>query len=98
MYQNIEINESVGFDGIIRELGDLPLGAIINEEGLAKIFRRHQVSIKRAVQRSELPPPIRMMGAPVWTIESLLQYINNRLSIALKEKEKFQKKIGTLDI
>ena len=73
--------------GIIKELGDLPAGAIVNEEALARIFRRHQVSIKRAVQRGELPPPIRLLGAPVWTVGVILQHLKERLDTAKKEAD-----------
>jgi hypothetical protein len=72
---------------IIRELGELPPGAIITEEGLAKIFGRHQVSIKRAVQRGELPPSVRLFGVQVWTVAAIQQHLKNRLETALKESE-----------
>ena len=34
---------------------------------MAAIFGKHRVSIKRAVERDELPQPVRLMGQPVWT-------------------------------
>lgn len=78
--------------GIIRDLGDLPPGAIITEEGLARIFGRHHVSIKRAVQRGELPPSVRLFGVPVWTIDTIRQHLRKRLETALKENEQMAKK------
>ena len=78
-------DESNGSWDIIRELGDLPLGAIVSEEGLAKIFGRHHVSIKRAVQRGELPPSVRLFGVPVWTVDAIRQHLRQRLETALKE-------------
>ena len=84
--------------GIIRQLGDLPDGAIISEEALARFFGRCQVSIKRAIQRGELPPPVKLLGMPVWTAKKLLNHINNRLEIAQKEKERTRKKFADLDI
>ncbi len=50
--------ENATIPGIVRQLGDLPDGTIINEEALAKMFDRCQVSIKRAIQRGELPAPL----------------------------------------
>ena len=90
MEQSNEIN-----DGIIRELGDLPADAVITEQALAKIFDRHMVSIKRAVERGELPPSVRLFGEPVWTIKALREHLDKRLDTAKKESEQFQKKINT---
>ena len=71
--------------GIITVLADLPESSIVSEEALARILDRHQVSIKRAVDRGELPPPIRLLGAPVWTVGSILRHIEDRLESAKKE-------------
>lgn len=53
--------------GVVPELGELGEGAVITEAGLARMLKRHQVTLKRAVQRGELPPPVRLLGGPVWT-------------------------------
>ena len=90
--------ERQDFTGIVRELGDLPDGTIINEEALAKIFDRCQVSIKRSIQRGELPPPVKLLGMPVWTVGRLLAYINARLDIAQKNEEGIRKNLENLDI
>ena len=83
--------------GIIKELGELPTGAVISEQGLAQIFDRHKVSVKRAVERGELPPSIRLFGEPVWTTGALLEHLNKRLDDARKEAEQFQRKINKLN-
>ena len=80
--------------GIIRELGDLPADAVISEQALTKIFDRHRVSIKRAVERGELPPSIRLFGEPVWTVKVLREHLGKRLDQAKKESEHLQKKIN----
>jgi hypothetical protein len=80
--------------GIIRELGDLPAEAVISEQALAKIFDRHRVSIKRAVERGELPPSIRLFGEPVWTVKALRDHLAERLDAARKESEQLQKRIS----
>ena len=95
--QKIESENSI-VSGIVRQLGDLPEGAIINEEALAKIFDRCQVSIKRAIQRGELPAPVKLLGMPVWTAGKLLKHINDRLEAAQKEKERTRKKIEEFNI
>ncbi|MHC4556052.1 MAG: hypothetical protein ACYTFW_12240 [Planctomycetota bacterium] len=80
--------------GIIKELGDLPADAVVSEHALAKLFNRHRVSIKRAVERGELPPSIRLFGEPVWTVKALREHLGKRLDQAKKEAEQLQKKIN----
>lgn len=82
--------------GIVRDLGDLPTGAILREEDLARIFRRHPVSIKRAVERGELPPPVRMLGKPRWTAGAILAHLEARLEAAQREAEKNALRISRL--
>jgi hypothetical protein len=84
--------------GIIKELGELPVGAVISEQGLAQMFDRHKVSVKRAVDRGELPPSIRLFGEPVWTAGALLEHLCNRLEQAKAEAAKMQEKLNKLSI
>ena len=95
-HDNIE--NANDLSGIVRELGDLPDGTIINEEALARLFDRCQVSIKRAIQRRELPPPVKLLGMPVWTVGKILNFINDRLDFAQNEEEKAKKKFESFDI
>ncbi len=43
-------------NGIIATLAEMPGEAIVDEAGLARIFHRHPVSIKRAIRRGNCPP------------------------------------------
>ena len=60
--------------------GELPPGAIIYGQGLAELFSRHSTTIRRSVQRGELPPPVRMFGTNTWTARALVQHIEMRPS------------------
>ena len=82
--------------GIVKELGELGLGAIITEAGLARMFSRHPASVKRAVERGELPPPTRLFGGKAWTVKTLLNHIEKRLERAAKEAEKNERKFQSL--
>lgn len=82
--------------GVVRELGDLPPGAIVNEDWLSRIFARHPTSIKRAVQRGELPPSTRLFGKPVWTAEAILQHIHDRLDKENRDAIKSRMKVQAL--
>jgi hypothetical protein len=82
--------------GIIAALGELKPAAIITEEGVANLFKRHVASVKRAVQRGELPPSTRLFGQNVWTVGALIRHIENRLDQAAKDVERTTQKIATL--
>jgi hypothetical protein len=83
--------------GIIKELGDLAPDTVISEDAMARIFSRHKVSVKRAVERGELPPSIRLFGEPVWTVRALREHLSNRLEAAKKEAEKLQRRISQMN-
>ena len=75
-------------DGMVKELGELSPGTILEEEAVARIFGRHSVSVKRAVTRGELPPPVRLFGKPSWTAGAILAHLKARLEAAQREVEK----------
>ena len=93
MTETVEVGSS---GGIVRELGELPPGAIVEEDALAKMFGRHAVSVKRAVERGELPPPVRMFGKPCWTAGAILAHIEARLEDAKREAEREAARIARL--
>jgi hypothetical protein len=82
--------------GMIPELGKLSPSTIVTEEGLAQVFRRCPTSIKRAVRRGELPPPMRMFGRSTWTVGAILTHLNKRLETASKEAERQGRRISGL--
>ncbi|MBM3280969.1 MAG: hypothetical protein FJY95_23255 [Candidatus Handelsmanbacteria bacterium] len=82
--------------GIIAPLGRLGPGALITEKGLAHLFKRHPYSIKRMVQRGELPPPCRMAGSNTWTAGALVRHIEGRLEQAARESERMTRKLANL--
>jgi hypothetical protein len=82
--------------GIIAVPGELKPAAIITEEGVARLFNRHVASVKRAVQRGELPPSTRLFGQNVWTVGTLIRHIESRLDQAAKDVERTAQKRATL--
>jgi len=83
--------------GIITELGKLGPNALVTEKGLAKIFRRHPVSVKRAVQRGELPPPTSIMGRKRWTVRVLLEHFETKLTLEASESERTRRRLAELE-
>ena len=88
--------ESTAIPSIIEEFGKLRPETIITEEGLAKVFHRHPQSVKRAVERGELPAPCKMFGAPTWTVGVLVRHIEHRLDEAAKEVKRNERKVTQL--
>lgn len=82
--------------GICAELGALEEGALITETGLATMFGKHPVSIKRAVERGELPPPTRLMGKQVWTVGTIRRHIEARLESEAKERQRLMQKMANM--
>jgi predicted DNA-binding transcriptional regulator AlpA len=78
--------------GIITALGKLPAGAIISEPALATMMSKHRVSIKRAVARGELPPPVKLFTNPVWTAGSILAHLQKRLDAAAQDAERTRRR------
>ena len=76
-----------GLPGVYAALGALPGGAIVFEEGLAKMLHKHPVSVKRAVARGELPRPMRLFGKPAWTAGALVRHLEGKLAEAAREAE-----------
>jgi hypothetical protein len=67
---------------LMTALAVLPPQTLISESKLAQMAGRHITSVKRAVQRQELPPPVPFLGANVWTVAVLLEHISARLETA----------------
>jgi hypothetical protein len=88
--------DAQGLPGIIAALGEMTPGTIVTEEGLAQVFKRHIVSVKRAVERGELPPPCRLFGVRVWTAGTLIRYIEHRLAAAAQEAARDAERLRNL--
>ena len=94
---NQEEKEIVPLPGIIAQLGELQPGAVITEEGIANLFDRCITSVKRAVQRGELPPPCRLLGKNAWTVGILVGHLEHRLEQAAEKANRIQMKIRDLN-
>lgn len=79
--------------GIVAELGTLPPGAVVNLPALAKLFGRHPFSVKRAIERGELPRPARLFGQDCWTAGAIVRHFEARLDHAAKEAERIARTI-----
>ena len=71
--------------GVVDVLGTLPAGALITEKGLAQILGKCTASIKAAVERGELPRPVRLMGKNTWTAGTIIRHMESRIEAATRK-------------
>jgi predicted DNA-binding transcriptional regulator AlpA len=71
--------ETPKIPGVISALVELKPDSVVTEESLTHIFGKHQTSIKRAIERGELPRPVRMFGKPTWTVRTILAHLEERM-------------------
>lgn len=62
-----------------------PLSAIVDEVTLSAIFGVSVRTIKRMVERYELPPPIMLASKRSWKIEAVINWID--AAVAKKESD-----------
>ena len=77
-----ELQEAIPGLHIMAALAALPPHTLIFEHQLAQMFGRHVSSIRRAIQRGELPPSVPLLNDHVWTTGVLWQYTIARLDAA----------------
>src|ERR1043165_2898031 len=78
--------------GVFPYLGSLPPGALISEQGLAALLKKHPVSIKHAVEGGELPEPVRFMGKGTWTAGAVLRHMESRLEETRRYHERITRR------
>lgn len=74
--------------GIWREFNELGRDTLVSEAAMAQIFAKHLMSIRRAIDKQQLPPPVKLMDARVWRLGTILDFIDARLAAEQKAAEK----------
>ncbi len=79
-------------EGIYEDLALLPPRTLITEVGLARLLGKGcRETIKRAVERGELPRPVRFLGKNTWTVDVIISHIEDQLAA---EARKFARAKG----
>ena len=81
--------------GLLR-LDDYGPEAVIFESGLAAMLGRCPTSLRRAVDRGELPTPGRSFGQYFWTARALAEHFQKRVEQAGKDREALARKVARL--
>jgi len=74
--------------GICVDLATMPEKSIIDEVALARILRVTTRTIRRMVQRHEIPPPVNLAGKSVWFAGNILSHIQTRVDRSAKDAER----------
>lgn len=77
--------------GVFSKIGELPAGALVTEDGLALLLKRGcRETIKRAVERGELPRPVTLLGKKTWTAGAIIRHHEQRLEEAARRDAKMR--------
>lgn len=80
----------------IHTLAELPRNGLISTQGLAAMFHRSDEAVRAAVDRGELPRPIKLFGGHYWTVGTVLDFLHERLEEQIKEQRSSRAKIRKL--
>lgn len=81
-------------DGVCTALSDLGENALITQKALAEALGRSESSVRRAIGRGELPPPVRVAGAFRWTVGVVVRHVEKRLADAARRADRMRRRIA----
>ncbi len=73
---------------IMRVLAELPERTVLDETRLAHLLRVTPRTVRRMVNRFELPPPVPLGGKSVWMAGRVLDYIDSAAERRQREAER----------
>jgi len=77
-------------------LAELPQRAILDERRLAALLGVTRRTVRRMVQRNELPPPVRLAGRSCWLAGKVLGHIEQAADRAARDAEREAARIRAL--
>ena len=80
--------ETSNFDGVVVALANMPEKAIITETALARVLAVTTRTIRRMVQRNEIPPAVNLAGKSVWFAGNVLSHLQSRAERVAKDAER----------
>jgi len=82
--ENDELSKGGIGTGVITSLAELHPEALVDEGVLAEAFGVSGRTIRRMVNRYELPPPIRVAGRPMWLAGNVTAWLKDKAEQAEK--------------
>ena len=83
-----ELEKVVHTDELPEAMTKLGEETILFQADLARIFCRNDTTIWRAVERGELPPPIKLFGKNAWTPKSIIRHLEDALKSAADKRDR----------
>lgn len=78
----------------LRRLSRLPREMIVDTRALARVLGRSTRTIRRMVDRYEIPPPIRMSGRSTWQVGTILSWYAERAERRVSESRRVRDRLG----
>ena len=88
------VEHSPAATGIYHSLATLPPNAPLTEAALANLLGKSRRSITRAVERGELPPPVRLLGQPTWLARTITAHLAQRLQTEKRKADHEAKRLA----
>jgi len=85
---------SAGF--VLSDLAELPQRTILDEHALAGVLGVTTRTIRRMVQRHELPPAVPLAGRAVWFVGKVLAHVEAAADLAAKDADREARRTRTL--
>ena len=83
--------------GILTALAELPHDTLLTVNALARLLGRCEKTIARAVNRGELPPPIRFLGKRQWVVGTILEHLRGMQETAIRQSKDDRRKLARHD-
>jgi predicted DNA-binding transcriptional regulator AlpA len=81
---------------LLTRLAELPAKTLLDEQALAQALAVTTRTVRRMVQRGELPPPVRFAGRSTWFNEAVLDHVRQLAVRAAREAERERERIRRL--
>ncbi len=94
--ESIEEEVNAGPVRIITRLAELPGKALLDEGALAEIFVVSKRTVRRMVERFELPPPVSLAGRSVWIADRVIAHLEHRAEREARKAEQESRRIEAL--
>ncbi len=80
-----DVEEGLNLPGVFAVLGRLGPYAWVTVPGLAKILGKDRSAVYRAIDKRQLPKPVKLLSDSGWTMRVLIAHIEQRLADAAAE-------------
>lgn len=85
--------DTAGAPGVYEVLARLPRQALLDEGAMARAFGVNGRTIRRMVNRHELPPPLKRAGRALWFAGRVLDWLEEEAEQLAKDANRLRQKI-----